>query len=62
MVMITMMMTIFCDYDDYDDDDDDTFTSTKVSQQAGEAIDKKIPRNLQLCNRTGPGTSCLLGE
>ena len=33
---------------------DDGFTSTKVTQQAEEATDKKIPRNLQLCNRTGP--------
>ena len=44
------------------DDHDDGFTSTKVTQQAEEATDKKIPRNLQLCNRTGPGTSCLLGD
>ena len=42
-----------CDY--CDDGDHGAFTSTKVSQQAGEAIDKKIPRNLQLCNRTAPG-------
>ena len=43
------------DGDDRDGDDHGAFTSTKVSQQAGEAIDKKIPRNLQLCNRTAPG-------
>ena len=49
-----------CNHDD--DDHDDGFTSTKVTQQAEEATDKKIPRNLQLCNRTGPGTSCLLGD
>ena len=49
MTMMKMMMTNFF-YDNFD-----AFTLTKVSQQGEEAIDKKIPPNLQLCNRTGPG-------